>query len=64
MDHLKRTFDYEPFFKEFAGRLQQEGLLIPLLGLDDDDGKVSRTRGTTSAAGKGMTMNEKGKQKM
>jgi hypothetical protein len=60
---LKRTFDYEPFFEEFAGRLQQEGLLVPLLGLGDD-GKRGKTRGTTSTAGKDMPMDEQGKQKI
>ncbi|KAF8227461.1 cysteine proteinase [Tricholoma matsutake] len=45
-DHLKRTFDYEPFFKEFVSRLQQEGLLNPLLGLDND-GNAIKAKGTT-----------------
>ena len=49
MDHLKRTFDYEPFFKEFASMLQQEGLLNPLLGLDND-GKAIKAGSSTSAA--------------
>ena len=26
-DHVKRTFDYEPFFKEFVRRAWEEGVL-------------------------------------
>jgi len=30
-ENIKRTFDYEPFIKEFVRRCQREGKLIPLL---------------------------------
>ncbi|TFK35832.1 hypothetical protein BDQ12DRAFT_634690 [Crucibulum laeve] len=33
-EHIKRTWDYEPFFKEFITRLHHEGLLNPLLDRD------------------------------
>lgn len=33
-DHVKRTFDYEPFIKEYARTLHREGLLDALLGQD------------------------------
>ncbi|KAF8063528.1 ubiquitin C-terminal hydrolase [Lyophyllum atratum] len=39
-DHIKRTFDYEPFLKTFVERLQAEGLLNPLLGRDEDGKKI------------------------
>ncbi|KAJ7675671.1 ubiquitin C-terminal hydrolase [Mycena polygramma] len=35
-DHIKRTHDYEPFLKEFVACLQSEGLLEPLLDVNDD----------------------------
>lgn len=33
-DHVKRTFDYDPFIKECIRRLHQEGLLNALLDRD------------------------------
>ncbi|KAG6820306.1 hypothetical protein H0H93_002570 [Arthromyces matolae] len=41
-DHLKRTFDYEPFLRTFMERLQTEGLLNPLMGKDDDGTKMTK----------------------
>ncbi|KAJ6621875.1 hypothetical protein B0H10DRAFT_2214921 [Mycena sp. CBHHK59/15] len=35
-EHIKRTHDYEPFLKEFVARLQNEGLLDPLLDVNND----------------------------
>ncbi|KAJ6585148.1 hypothetical protein B0H19DRAFT_1059424 [Mycena capillaripes] len=35
-EHIKRTHDYEPFLKEFVVCLQTEGLLEPLLDVNDD----------------------------
>jgi ubiquitin carboxyl-terminal hydrolase L5 len=35
-EHIKRTHDYEPFLKEFVVCLQNEGLLEPLLDVNDD----------------------------
>ena len=57
MDHLKRTFDYEPFFTEFVGRLQQEGLLYALLGLDEDGKKIKS--GGSATGKKATAINEK-----
>jgi len=31
-DHVKRTFDYEPFIKEYTRSLNREGILDALLG--------------------------------
>lgn len=42
-DHTKRTFDYEPFIREYIQSLQQAGLLNPLLDRDSD-GKKKRGR--------------------
>lgn len=39
-DHVKRTFDYEPFLKVFMERLQAEGLLNPLMGREEDGSKI------------------------
>ncbi|RDB24082.1 Ubiquitin carboxyl-terminal hydrolase isozyme L5 [Hypsizygus marmoreus] len=47
VDHIKRTFDYEPFFRAFVERLHVEGLLNPLLDLDEDGKKIRK-----GAAGK------------
>jgi ubiquitin carboxyl-terminal hydrolase L5 len=41
-EHLKRTFDYEPFFKQFVTELHNQGLLNPLLGLDDNGQKMKQ----------------------
>ena len=38
-DHVKRTFDYEPFVKEYTRSLQREGILDALLGQDSDGNK-------------------------
>ncbi|KAJ7245049.1 hypothetical protein B0H12DRAFT_1203534 [Mycena haematopus] len=35
-EHIKRTHDYEPFLREFVTSLQNEGLLEPLLDVNDD----------------------------
>ncbi|KAJ7785555.1 hypothetical protein B0H14DRAFT_3506725 [Mycena olivaceomarginata] len=35
-EHIKRTHDYEPFLKEFVTCLQSEGLLEPLLDVNDE----------------------------
>jgi ubiquitin carboxyl-terminal hydrolase L5 len=35
-EHIKRTHDYEPFLKEFVMCLQSEGLLEPLLDVNDE----------------------------
>jgi ubiquitin carboxyl-terminal hydrolase L5 len=60
---LKRTYDYEPFFKEFFSRLHHTGYLNPLLGLDEE-GKVVKAAGSTSTAKKTTTANEKRKRKI
>ncbi|KAF7346538.1 Ubiquitin carboxyl-terminal hydrolase isozyme L5 [Mycena sanguinolenta] len=36
-EHVKRTHDYEPFFREFVTCLQDEGLLEPLLDVNNDE---------------------------
>jgi len=38
-DHVKRTFDYEPFIKEYTRSLHREGILDALLGQDSDGNK-------------------------
>ncbi|KAF6752730.1 ubiquitin C-terminal hydrolase [Ephemerocybe angulata] len=38
-DHIKRTFDYEPFLKEFITSLHRDGFLNPLLDLDENGRK-------------------------
>ena len=43
-EHIKRTHDYEPFIKEFVACLQQEGLLEPLLSVDDDENGAKRLK--------------------
>ncbi|KAF7365050.1 Ubiquitin carboxyl-terminal hydrolase isozyme L5 [Mycena venus] len=43
-EHIKRTHDYEPFFKEFVTCLQDEGLLEPLLDVNDDAKKTKRVK--------------------
>ncbi|KAG6891833.1 hypothetical protein C0992_003341 [Termitomyces sp. T32_za158] len=48
-DHIKRTFDYEPFLKAFVGRLQVEGLLNPLMGREEDGSKIKGLTGVTKA---------------
>jgi ubiquitin carboxyl-terminal hydrolase L5 len=47
-DHTKRTFDYEPFIREYIQSLQQAGLLNPLLDRDSD-GKKKRVRKPAAA---------------
>jgi len=42
-DHVKRTFDYDPFIREYIQRLHNEGLLNALLDRDND-GKKKRGR--------------------
>ncbi|PPR01539.1 hypothetical protein CVT24_001850 [Panaeolus cyanescens] len=42
-DHVKRTFDYEPFLREYVHSLHKEGLLNALLNRDDD-GRKKRGR--------------------
>ncbi|TEB18767.1 cysteine proteinase [Coprinellus micaceus] len=44
-DHIKRTFDYEPFLSRFISHLHSEGLLRPLLDLDEN-GKKQKATGT------------------
>ncbi|KAF9466703.1 hypothetical protein BDZ94DRAFT_1212162 [Collybia nuda] len=39
-DHVKRTFDYEPFFTSLIERLHSEGLLSALLDLDENGRKI------------------------
>ncbi|KAG6872824.1 hypothetical protein C0995_006306 [Termitomyces sp. Mi166 len=48
-DHMKRTFDYEPFLKAFVERLQVEGLLNPLMGREEDGSKIKGPPGTAKA---------------
>ncbi|KAJ6525309.1 ubiquitin C-terminal hydrolase [Mycena vulgaris] len=43
-EHIKRTFDYEPFLKEFVVCLQDEGLLEPLLDVNEEGKKGKRTK--------------------
>ncbi|KAJ7095748.1 ubiquitin C-terminal hydrolase [Mycena belliarum] len=43
-DHIKRTHDYEPFLKEFVVCLQNEGLLEPLLDVNDDGKQGKRVK--------------------
>ncbi|PPQ78899.1 hypothetical protein CVT25_002386, partial [Psilocybe cyanescens] len=43
-DHVKRTFDYEPFVREYLSRLRQEALLNPLLDRDEEGRKVKKTK--------------------
>ncbi|KAG5653890.1 hypothetical protein H0H81_009713 [Sphagnurus paluster] len=43
-DHMRRTFDYEPFLTTFVERLQAEGLLNTLLGLDENGMKIRKKR--------------------
>ncbi|KAF9005227.1 hypothetical protein BDQ17DRAFT_1304531 [Cyathus striatus] len=43
-EHVKRTFDYEPFFKGFIKALQEEGLLETFLELDKG-GRKKRKKG-------------------
>ncbi|XP_006457111.1 hypothetical protein AGABI2DRAFT_212373 [Agaricus bisporus var. bisporus H97] len=42
-DHVKRTFDYEPFIKGFVTELHNQGLLNPILNLDDNGRKKKRS---------------------
>jgi len=41
-DHVKRSFDYEPFLKAYIQQLHEEGLLNALLDRDDDGKKRRR----------------------
>ncbi|KAF9554244.1 cysteine proteinase [Agrocybe pediades] len=50
VDHEKRTFDYEPFIREYVQSLHREGLLNALLDRDSDGKKK---RGRKKAAAKG-----------
>ncbi|KAJ7147113.1 cysteine proteinase [Mycena crocata] len=43
-DHIKRTHDYEPFLKEFVVCLQNEGLLEPLLDVNDNANSEKRVK--------------------
>ncbi|KAJ7134767.1 hypothetical protein C8R44DRAFT_870362 [Mycena epipterygia] len=43
-EHIKRTHDYEPFLKEFVVCLQNEGLLEPLLDVNDNGKKGKRVK--------------------
>ncbi|KAG6868894.1 hypothetical protein C0993_008192 [Termitomyces sp. T159_Od127] len=43
-EHMKRTFDYEPFLKAFMGQLQAEGLLNPLMGREEDGSRVTKAK--------------------
>ncbi|KAF8492513.1 hypothetical protein JB92DRAFT_3237349 [Gautieria morchelliformis] len=51
-DQIKRTFDYAPFIRQYLLCLKDEGLLNPLLGLDDDGKKILAVKQTKSK-GKG-----------
>ncbi|KAF8887016.1 hypothetical protein CPB84DRAFT_1528446 [Gymnopilus junonius] len=55
-DHIKRTWDYEPFIREYLQRLHREGLLFPLLDRDAD-GRKKRgpKKGTAAGAGAGKS---------
>ncbi|KAF8890508.1 hypothetical protein CPB84DRAFT_1749049 [Gymnopilus junonius] len=55
-DHIKRTWDYEPFIREFLHRLHREGLLFPLLDRDAD-GRKKRgpKKGTAAGTGAGKS---------
>ena len=48
-DNVKRTFDYEPFIREFVTALEHEGLLDGILAGAAGDG--SETRPSADAAG-------------
>ncbi|KAJ7442640.1 ubiquitin C-terminal hydrolase [Mycena latifolia] len=48
-EHVKRTHDYEPFLKEFVACLQNEGLLEPLLDVNED----GKTKKRAKVNGKG-----------
>ena len=43
-DHVKRTFDYEPFIKEYTRSLNREGILDALLGQDSDGNKTKGSK--------------------
>ncbi|KAF8172014.1 hypothetical protein K438DRAFT_1852082 [Mycena galopus ATCC 62051] len=43
-EHVKRTHDYEPFLKEFVACLQNEGLLEPLLDVNDNAKSKKRVK--------------------
>jgi hypothetical protein len=58
-DHVKRTFDYEPFFNSFIERLHGEGLLTALLDLDENGKKI---KNGSNAAKKVTLANAKDKQ--
>lgn len=51
-DHEKRTFDYEPFLRQYFTSLHEEGLLNPLLGRDENGKKLPANR---KAKGKGKS---------
>ncbi|KXN89535.1 Ubiquitin carboxyl-terminal hydrolase isozyme L5 [Leucoagaricus sp. SymC.cos] len=44
VEHLKRTFDYEPFVKGFITELHNHGLLNPLLNLDENGRKIRQMK--------------------
>ncbi|KAM5540043.1 hypothetical protein V8D89_006183 [Ganoderma adspersum] len=54
-DHVKRTFDYEPFIREFITALQNEGLLEDALegggGADATEVAASTSKGKSKAKG-------------
>ncbi|PPQ70881.1 ubiquitin C-terminal hydrolase [Gymnopilus dilepis] len=52
-DHIKRTFDYEPFIREFLRSLHKEGLLFPLLDRDADGRKKKAGKKKAAEAGGG-----------
>ncbi|KII90338.1 hypothetical protein PLICRDRAFT_173773 [Plicaturopsis crispa FD-325 SS-3] len=41
-DHIKRTHDYEPFITHAVECIHREGLLNPLLGVDEDGKKLRK----------------------
>lgn len=43
-EHIKRTWDYEPFFREFMTELHNQGQLNPLLGLDENGRKIKQMK--------------------
>ena len=51
-DHIKRTFDYEPFLTQFITRLHNEGILNPLLDLDENGRRKKRIAVTATGSGK------------
>ncbi|KAJ7595069.1 ubiquitin C-terminal hydrolase [Mycena floridula] len=47
-EHIKRTHDYEPFLAQFVSCLKTEGLLNPLLDLDENGKKIRKSKASRS----------------